>query len=320
MPWNYDDAEINGIVDSSLKDAPPAAPMSNTAATVRALLKNMWTAMRGQVSQAVASIDATNASLVQRSLNLAATVYVDPVNGNDARIGTTNDNNAATGCVKTLQRVADLHSGKTFSLVIQINGVYNHAADVTLENPSLRIIIPNGASGIVFKKKTTGAGEGNYRLLCSSNDVFLTTLAGSVTVEASLGTDKNSLGALTILRSGMNQGLRRYGVINFFMWNGTLTLGTNAVFANSGILGTTSLGSSLDFYTRVIEGAPAISIDATATESTLIGDRTYHRQYHPTSSTDAKVGEGETVLSPTNNKLWTKRAGTIRDAMGTTFV
>ena len=271
------------------------------------------------VQNVLAQSVAMQNSLVARSLVLNATVYVDPVNGSDARTGTTNDNHAATGCVKTLQRVADLHSGKTPSLVVQINGMYEHSADVTFENPSFRIIVPSGASGLRFKKKTTGAGEGNFRILCSSNDVFISCLAGSVVVEGSLGTDKSSLGAITILKSGLNQGLRRYGVVNFFMWNATFTLGTNAVFANTGIYGTNSMGSSLDFYTRVVEAASTITIDPTATESTLVGDRTFLRQYHPANSTDAKVSEGETVLSPTNNKLWTKRNGTIRDAMGTTF-
>lgn len=139
MPWNYDDAQINGVIDSNLKDAPPAAPMSNTAATVRTLLKNMWTVMRGQVTQAVDSIDAVSASMVSRSLNLNATIYVNGVSGNDARTGETNNAHATTGCVKTLARAAELHNGKTIFLSIMLVGQYELTADLYLDVPNLLI-------------------------------------------------------------------------------------------------------------------------------------------------------------------------------------
>lgn len=53
MPWNYDDEEINGIVDANLKDSPPNPPAVNTAASVREMLKSFWSAIRGQVSSAI---------------------------------------------------------------------------------------------------------------------------------------------------------------------------------------------------------------------------------------------------------------------------
>ena len=53
MPWNADDEEINGIVDSNLKDSPPNPPAVNTAATMRAMLKSFWGAVSGQVKVAV---------------------------------------------------------------------------------------------------------------------------------------------------------------------------------------------------------------------------------------------------------------------------
>lgn len=57
MPWNYDDEEINGIVDANVKDSPPNPPAVNTASTLRSMLKSFWAAMRGQVSAAVDYFD-----------------------------------------------------------------------------------------------------------------------------------------------------------------------------------------------------------------------------------------------------------------------
>ena len=57
MPWDYDDDEINGLIDSNIKSSPPAEPMVNKASTVRTALKQMWLAIRLQVASAVDGID-----------------------------------------------------------------------------------------------------------------------------------------------------------------------------------------------------------------------------------------------------------------------
>jgi hypothetical protein len=334
MPWNYNDAEINGIIDGSLKDAPPAAPMSNTAGTVRALLKNMWLAMRGQVSQAVASIDATNANFVARSLNLGAAIYVDGVNGDDSRLGTTNDNNAITGRIKTLARVGQLHNGKTFNLTVHIVSAVDVTEDINLDVPYLHISISAAPSALTFKKRViyNGAvlsGEGNYRLVCQSVGVTITVAyGGTLVVEAHGGrTGSGDPWSYNLAQGAI--ALRGYTVrgnvaadaptLSIWQIDGHITIGDNATLAYPGGNGANYLTLPAARYARS-RYSGNFTLGANAVESRMIADRVFNRQYHPTSSTDANVMEGETVVSPTNNKLWTKRAGTIRDAMGTTFV
>lgn len=73
MPWNYDDEEINGIVDANLKDSPPNPPAVNTAASIRNMLKTFWSAIRGQVSSAVDYIDQDFAFQVGEMLETVET-------------------------------------------------------------------------------------------------------------------------------------------------------------------------------------------------------------------------------------------------------
>ncbi|MGN7887405.1 hypothetical protein [Dyadobacter sp. 22481] len=335
MPWNPPTAEIEGIIDGNLKSSPPAPPQSNSAASVRSLLKNMWGAMAGGVSAAVNSIDAVNANLVSRSLNLTATVYVDGLDGNDARTGETNNNHVTTGCVKTLTRVAELFSGKTQQLTVIMKNTVTVSNDVTIKAPILILSVQGGT--LVFPKLTVtdgnsvNVGEGTRRIVCISNQVFVSMVYGAITVEGHAGstgagdqsTYRGRQGAICLAKDtpGTAELFPSYGSLNLYVWRSNFTLGTNTLFAASGANGKNNLGSRQDVYSRVVVSTPnTITIDATAQETNMIGDRVFMRQYHPTSSTDANVTEGETVISPTNNKLWTKRGGTIRDAMGTTFV
>jgi hypothetical protein len=325
MPWIYNDAEINGIVDSSLKDAPPAAPMSNTAGSVRALLKNMWVAMRGQVASAVASIDAVNASLVARSLNLNATIFVDATNGDDARTGETNNSNALTGRVKTLQRAIQLHSQKTYNLNLNIvAGEVIVDANLTLTCPFVSIVIHNGAT-LKFNKQTiAGVGEGNFNLSIQGITLSVGVNTGGKLISeqhagyigGSLATYNAGQGCIRLTGSILSI----LGITLYSTANNTIDVGNNSTMF--------CLGAGIDpinrvpngrflftggYYTHIIGSNSQLS-------ATAYGDKAFVRQYHPTSSTDSAVIEGETVISPINNKLWTKRSGTIRDAMGTTFV
>lgn len=278
----------------------------------------------------VQTLIAQNSNLqsgfVARSLGLTATIYVDGINGNDARTGVTNDNNAATGRVKTIWRAAQLHSGKTNALNIVIAGSVDHALYTYLDCPYVSISIEAGAT-LRFKKYTTAnVGDGTSTLICKSSTVYVyIKTGGTLDVEGHAGTTgvgdqffyRNQQGALA-LGSLISDCIYSGELQTITLRNaGTFTIGNNAVFAVTGQNGLNQYGSVKASYRRGYGSAPTLGTNAV--ESDLIGDRTFLRSYHPTSSTDAKVMEGETVISPTNNKLWTKRGGTIRDAMGTTF-
>ena len=332
MPWNYDDAQINGIIDSNIKSAPPAAPQINTAAVIRSCLKLMWAAIRGQVSQAVAACDATTASLVSRSLSLTSTIYVDGTNGNDARTGTTADNNAATGRVKTLERVVALHSGKTQRLHIVITGALDVSADVTLEIPFLTISVNGATTVLTFKKKIAYdgavlAGEGNHRLICKSSTVGIAvTYGGQLIVEGHAGrTGTGNIWHYYLAQGAISLGALTSGnvtaecpTLSIWQIDGTITVGDNAILAYPGQVGPNYITMPGARYRRNTYTG-SFTLGTNAVESRMQGDRTFLRQYHPVSSTDVNVLEGETVISPTNNKLYTKRGNTIRDAVGTTF-
>lgn len=186
---------------------------------------------------------------------------------------------------------------------------------------------------MTFKKKTLTdtngviVGEGNNRIISISDYITFNVILGSLIVEGHSGstgagiqtTYKNGQGAISIAKAPVPVGGIANGTVNLYLWKGSLILGANTVMANSGSAGTNNVASRNDIYSRVSYLPTAVTIDPTATESALLGDRTFLRTYHPSSSTDTNVLEGETVLSATNNKLWTKRGGTIRDAMGTIF-
>lgn len=335
MPWIPNDAEINDLVDANIKSSPPNVPFVNTAATVRALLKAMWAAMRGQVSTAVAACDATTASLVSRSLSLHSVIYVDGVNGNDARTGTTNDHNAGTGRVKTLGRVAQLHNDKTRSLYVIIVGNLDIQSETTFIMDTMYIQVAQNIVVTVKKKAIVDnvgvvIGEGPWKTNFDCREVFVSVyIGGSLIIEPHAGS--NGLGnqayypilqcAFQIVSNRMGMRVEHYQLFFVHVWHtSVLNIGANQTFVGSGISGYYSLSlNPRVIYKREMSGSGSTVLGANATESICTGDRTLMRQYHPTSSTDAKVTEGESVLSPTNNKIWTKRGGTIRDAMGTTF-
>jgi hypothetical protein len=327
MPWNYNDAEINGIIDGNLKDAPPAAPMSNTAASVRALLKSMWVAMRGQVTAAVNSIDAVNASLVSRSLNLSATIYVDGVNGDDARTGETNNANAVTGTVKTLARVAALHSGKTQELTVVIVGALAHNANVSLKVPILYITV---TAALTFTKRVDVSfnsiivGDGTFCLNCESQEVNIVN-SGGIIVEAHNGSTglgdqsryQYAQGAIRLIGPTSLTDGQRMQLLNV-AGAGTINVGNNTIFSAPGSTGSNTYAwNSLARYRRSMVVGGAAVLGSNATETLMQGDRDIARTYTPTSSTDANVSNGEIVADATY--LYRKSGGTIKKIAWTAF-
>lgn len=331
MPWTAPTAEIEGIIDGNIKDSPPAPPMINSAAVLRSMLKSMWSAMSAGVSAAVASVDAATAGMISRSLNLSMIINVRGDVGDDTRSGVDNGT-TATGAVKTLARVAALASGKCQSLQILINtGNVIVDADVSFDVPEIFIHVKTGATLTVKKRTITDSnsivvGEGNYRImfLCNNTNIRVN---GTVVVEAGTGTSglgdqfeyRWRQGAFTISTPAFMKTGNRFQALNFFVEAGTVTVGDNAYFANYGGAGVnTNEGapSRLAIYSRTMSGG-TFTLGTGATESTLVGDREIIRTYTPTSSTDAKVSEGE--LTADNSFLYRKNGGVIKKVALVTF-
>lgn len=332
MPLNWTVEQFNTWVDATFPDN---QTRMISEADLRDGFKNTVQRSDERAAASEAQALALNNSFIARSLSLHSVIYVDGVNGNDARTGTTNDNNAATGRVKTLGRVAQLHNDKTRSLKVFIVGNLDIASEITFMIDMLYIVIEQNIV-VTVKKKTiydptpTAIGEGPWKtnFNCSVVNIFV-YLGASLIVESHAGSNGLGMQAYyTSLQCAFQMTPDRMGtrVDAFQMFYisvanaATLNIGNNQTLVGPGSSGYYSLAwNNRAVYKRETGGSGTVVLGTNATESICVGDRTFLRSYHPTSSTDAKIMEGETVISPTNNKLWTKRGGTIRDAMGTTF-
>ncbi|WP_353721346.1 hypothetical protein [Dyadobacter sp. 676] len=251
--------------------------------------------------------------------------------GNDTRSGIDNGT-TATGAVKTLTRVAELASGKCQSLNVLINsGNVIVDADVSFTVPEIFVHVKAGAT-LTVKKRTIidsnniVVGEGNYRIIFACNNANI-RVNGTVIVEGGTGSTgaRNQFdylwrqGAFTITTPAFMKAGLRFQSLNFFIENATVTVGDNAYFANYGGAGlNTNEGapSRLATYSRSTVNS-TFTLGTAATESTLVGDRTQIRTFTPTSSTDARVSEGELVAD--SNFLYQKRSGVIKKIAWATF-
>lgn len=329
MPWNYNDAEINGIIDSNIKDSPPNAPMINTASIIRSCLKIMWQAMRGQVSNAVTACDAATSSLISRSLSLQATICINGTDGNDARTGLTTDNNPVWGAVKTFTRITDLHNYKTQSLEIIVGGNTDVTTLVNLRIPFVLLRILPGAT-LTFRKvlaqkdsNNIVVGDGTARIMFEGYDLNIFN-EGTIKVEAHAGS--TGLGNQYYYR--MMQGAislsgyflidsNRLSIVNV-TGGGILNIGDNTMFACCGASGTNSDNiNRLARYRRSGVLGGSVVLGANAVESYFFGDQTVIKNYTPANSTDAKVGELELVRDSTY--LYGKQGGIIKKIAWATF-
>lgn len=268
-------------------------------------------------------------AFIARSLNLTATIYVDGVNGNDIRTGTTNDNNAVTGAVKTLNRVAQLHSGKTQSLEIVITGNLDVITLCIIEVPFVLIRIMPGVT-LTFRKTLANkdlsnviVGEGTAKLTIYGFDLNILN-QGTITVESHAGSTglgdqyyyRQQQGAIC-LSGYLLIDSNRLAIFNV-TGGGTLNVGDNTIFACSGPSGVN--GDSINKLARyrrsgVIGGT--VVLGTNAIESYFFGDRTIIRRYTPTSSTDLKVEDSELVGD--SSYLYSKRDGVIKKIAWTSF-
>lgn len=279
----------------------------------------------------VTTLVAQNAYLqnyfIARSLNLSATIYVDGVNGDDARTGTTNDNNAATGRVKTLARVAALHSGKTFDLQIVIVGNVVHSADVTFKIPFVSL---NNQATFTYAKKSAlssggivyGDGTSCVNWECQELNIFN---SGTIIVEAHSGSTglgnqvlyEQSQGANRILASQLFPNSSRLQMMNVSN-SGPITVGANTVFAVPGATGINPYSwNYLSVYRRSPKLGGVFSLGTNAKESMMQGDNVFPRVYTPASSTDAKVLDNEMTFD--FNFLYVKTGGIIKKMALTNF-
>lgn len=285
--------------------------------------------MREALTEAATAIDEANtaANDLTKLARVTVTVYVDGVNGNDARTGETNNSHATTGCVKTLARVAALHSGKVVELTIVIVGALTHAANVTIKAP---IVFLTVNSLLTFSKRAainvsgTIVGDGTYGLSLDSREVNILNNNG-ITVEAHTGStglgDQASYqyaqGAIKLLAPTGLADASRLQVVNV-AGGATITVGNNTAFAVPGATGINPyMWNLLSRYRRTATLGGAVSLGTNAVESYFQGNRSIIRTLTPASSTDANVSEGELVADSTY--LYRKNSGVIKKVAWVTF-
>jgi len=266
--------------------------------------------------------EALNSSFIERSIKFSSIVYVDGTNGNDSRTGTTNDGNAATGRVKTLARVAELHSDKTtyLSIVLTGPGTVVMNSDVIIRCPFIVLSVYTG-SKLFFSKKSISEGYGSYKLSLDSStcDVYLASGAFIESeahggyVSGSMGTYNANNGCIRLVGGY----LRSLGVSLYSAAHNTVIVGANTTIftAGEGV-------DPGDRYPRCIfvqyGGYYIQNMGVNATLKTgFIGDRVILRSYTPTSSTDSLVNDDELVRD--SNYLYSKHNGTIKKIAWSAF-
>ncbi|PWJ49591.1 hypothetical protein CLV98_1464 [Dyadobacter jejuensis] len=267
-----------------------------------------------------------NTSLITRSLSITATIYLDGISGDDSRTGTSNDTNSATGRVKTLQRVAQLHNFKTPELTIILVGALTTSIEVTLEIPVVNIIV---SAPLNFSKRTVTnsgiiVGEGTNSISFRSTEVNI-RINSPVTVEGHTGSSGNgnqsyyqfAQGALKLLPNAELGNPYRYALLNIAGSN-TITLGNNTVWAVPGSTGTNSYSwNTLARYRRSAINGGAVILGTNAIETLMQGDRCLIRSYTPSNSTDVNVSDGELVAD--TNYLYRKSGSTIKKIAWSSF-
>ena len=265
---------------------------------------------------------ALNSSFIERSLTLSTRIYVNGVTGNDANTGL----GGPGGSVRTLTRAAQLLDGKCVTARIEIVGNTVVTEDANLEATNIIVFVGSGVTVDFKKKEIPGVGgEGtaginvkcvNFQLMLSDNTT-INIENHSPYASGSSSQYSGNQGIVRMLGITATDCLDMQSVYINNRGTSKINVGDNCVISHNGSpFGVSSRIAACNF--RFI--GTGIVLSASARLSTgFASPGTFNRLYHPTSSTDANVSEGETVLSPTNNKLWSKRGGTIRDAMGTTF-
>lgn len=257
--------------------------------------------------------EALNANFVARSLNQNAVCWINGTTGNDAYNGSTQ-----ALSIKTMARAIALYSGKAVNLAIYIAGTVEINANMTLSAVSIQFdFYPDGK--IWIRKLPTNNGS-YYLLLDAVNTSFLTfggglgiieTEAHGGNVTALATADYNTLqGGIRLLklqwqdyRSGFK--IQTIGCHVMKLVAGAYT----TVFAGfeGGINPLPQNLTSYIYYSQMYSDTPP----ATASyEVGFDGNKLFPRAYTPTSSTDAKVIEGEMVAD--NNFLFRKNGGIIK--------
>ncbi|MDQ6479815.1 hypothetical protein [Dyadobacter sp. LHD-138] len=272
--------------------------------------------------------EGINANFIQRSLSLYATIYVNGTDGNDARTGLSYDNNPVWGAVKTLGRVAELHSQKTQNLMIVISGNTSISNFVDLDIPFVTIIVNQNVTLTFSKKSVEDAngivvGEGSWAIFFYGHELNFNN-SGTIKVEGHAGSTglgdqyyyRQRQGAVAMARRNMYDS-DRFSILNV-TGTGVLNVGNNTTFAVSGGSGSNSDGMNrLGRYRRSGVVGGTLVLGTNAVESISFGDRTTIRRYTPTSSTDLKVEDSELVGDSTY--LYSKRDGVIKKIAWTAF-
>jgi len=264
--------------------------------------------------------EALNTNFVARSLNLNTTCYLDATNGNDANTGTS----FATA-VKTMERIIQLYSGKAVNLTIFIIGTIEIKSNLTISATNLWFLFLD-TGRMYFRKLPTN--NGNYYLLIDAlNTQFLTPGAGLgiIETEAHAGNVASETpeiygskqGAIRLLKMPVDDWRSGYKIQAISVVVISTVAGANTtIFAGheDGVFPVDYMKTSYIFYGQLY--SPSLGTNATY-DSGFNGNKLFPRAYTPTSSTDAKVIEGEMVAD--NNFLFRKNGGVIKKIAWTTY-
>lgn len=156
MAWNYDDNEVNGVIDSNIKDAPPNPPGVNTAATMRSMLKLYWAVIRSQVSKAINDIDlfvATTRTAIDLQINnTVQSVHAD-LNSHNTTIAASLANTLTAVEIRAVAAEAKADSVFTTFSLAKFQGKWNPTTNL----PTL--VAAPSSNGVWYEMANSGTSN-----------------------------------------------------------------------------------------------------------------------------------------------------------------
>lgn len=264
--------------------------------------------------------EALNANFVARSLTQNAVCWINGATGNDAYTGSTQ-----ALAIKTMARAIALYSGKAVNLAIYIMGTVEINANMTLSAVSIQFdFYPDGKLWI----RKLPANNGNYYLLLDAVNTSFLTFGGGLGIIETEGHGGNVTGLATADYNTLQGGIRLlklqwkdyrsgFKIQSIGCQVMRLVAGANTVVFcgyEDGINPVAPNITSYIYYFQMYSDDPVASA---AYDVGFNGNKLFPRAYTPTSSTDAKVIEGEMVAD--NSFLYRKNGGIIKKIAWATF-
>lgn len=253
---------------------------------------------------------------------LSLTVYIDPVSGNDARTGTTDNNDTVTGRIKSLDRAIRLYSGKLNYLKLVLSpGEIALNQELKLDIPTIKFDILSGSTLKFLKKdllvSSTKIGEGTNRLTLISKSVFFEVFdGGKIETESHIGFigpgsrdvyDANQGGI--VLLGPYISGNSEFTSINLIRNYGSIiNVGDNTILIQNGLTTAKVRLNSLSYLRSFGSGAVNLGTNAQSSIN-FVGDRVVVRRLLALSNID-DVSDNEEFMFDT--EVYHRYASSIR--------